>query len=93
MSALRALPGPQRGEPRRCLPVLRPGGGTGATRRPCPARGRRLAGPLALLDPAGAGRGLPGMAGRPRSGPAAVTAGAAALLIRPDGLAAGACRL
>lgn len=83
MSALRALPGPQRGEPRRCLPVLRPGGGTGATRWPCPARGRRLAGPLALLDPAGAGRGIPGLAGRPRRGPAAVTAGAARLLIRP----------
>lgn len=78
MSALRALPGPQRGEPRRFLPVVRPDGGAGAFRRPGGARGfRRLAGPLALLDPAGAGRGLPGLAGRPRSGPAAVTPGAA----------------
>ena len=75
MSTLRALPGPQRGEPRWFLSFVRPGGGVGAFCWFRPARGRHLPGPLALLDTAGAGRGLPGLAGRPRRGPAAVTPG------------------
>lgn len=75
MSALRALPGPQRGEPRGFLPVLWPGGRARAFRWPRPACGRRLPDPLALLDPAGAGHGLPGLAGCPRRGPAAVISG------------------
>ena len=90
MPALRALPGPQRAEPRRCLPVLRPGSGAGAFRWPGGARGCRLANPLAFLDTAGAGRGLPGLAGRPRRGPAAVTPGGGRLC-RPGAIVAQEC--